>query len=135
MTQQVLQETLLAWLDAMTALFIDIHGMDDLPAPSSTPTSTLFVLEGTSDHLAHLWQLTKQLELDKNLAAAHPRFAELEVAPLIREYDNPDQEMVDVAQQIERLVSLRVAGEKADGEVTGRAVRRDFCLIPPGAVV
>ena len=63
MTQQVLQETLLAWLDAMTALFIDTHVMVDLPTPGATSLSTLFVLEGTPDHLAHLWQLTKQLEL------------------------------------------------------------------------
>jgi DNA helicase-2/ATP-dependent DNA helicase PcrA len=50
-------------------------------------------------------RLTRQLELDKNLAAAHPRFTELEVEPLIREYHNPDQEIVDVAQQIEKLVA------------------------------
>ncbi len=61
--QHVLQETLLEWLDAMGTLFIDIHGMVDLPIPGSTSTSTLFVLEGTPDHLTHLWQLTKQLEL------------------------------------------------------------------------
>ena len=50
-------------------------------------------------------RLTKQLELDKNLEAAHPRFFDLEVEPLIREYDNPDQEMVDVALQIEKLIA------------------------------
>ncbi|WP_448702228.1 ATP-dependent helicase [Mucilaginibacter sp. AW1-3] len=50
-------------------------------------------------------RLTRQLNLDKNLAAAHPRFAELEVEPLIREYNNPDQEIVDVAQQIKKLVA------------------------------
>jgi len=50
-------------------------------------------------------RLTRQLELDKNLAAAHPRFSELEVEPLVREYDNPDQEIVDVAHQIENLVA------------------------------
>ncbi|WP_295654814.1 ATP-dependent DNA helicase [uncultured Mucilaginibacter sp.] len=50
-------------------------------------------------------RLTKQLALDKNLQAAHPRFFDLEVEPLIREYDNPDQEMVDVALQIEKLIA------------------------------
>ena len=63
MTQQVLQETLLEWLDAMDALSIDVLTMDDLPTPGSTPTSTLFLLEGTPAHLAQLWQLTKQLEI------------------------------------------------------------------------
>ncbi len=50
-------------------------------------------------------RLTRQLKLDKNLAAAHPRFATLEVEPQINEYDNADQEIVDVAQQIEKLVA------------------------------
>jgi len=49
-------------------------------------------------------RLTKQLALDKNLQAAHPRFDELAVEPVIREYDNPDQEIVDVALQIEKLI-------------------------------
>jgi DNA helicase-2/ATP-dependent DNA helicase PcrA len=49
-------------------------------------------------------RLTKQLALDKNLQASHPRFDELAVEPLIREYDNPDQEIVDVALQIEQLI-------------------------------
>jgi DNA helicase-2/ATP-dependent DNA helicase PcrA len=49
-------------------------------------------------------RLTKQLSLDKNLQAAHPRFNELVVEPTIKEYANPDQELVDVAQQIEKLV-------------------------------
>ncbi len=66
--QQVLQETLQLWLDGLAALHIDILAMDDIPTPSwakwaSNSTSTLFLLEGTSDHLAELWQLTKQLEL------------------------------------------------------------------------
>jgi DNA helicase-2/ATP-dependent DNA helicase PcrA len=50
-------------------------------------------------------RLTKQLALDKNLKASHPRFDELAVEPLIREYDNPDQEIVDVALQIEQLIT------------------------------
>jgi DNA helicase II / ATP-dependent DNA helicase PcrA len=50
-------------------------------------------------------RLTKQLELDKNLQAAHPRFDELAVEPVIREYDNPDQEIVDVALQIQKLIN------------------------------
>ena len=50
-------------------------------------------------------RLTRQLSLDKNLQASHPRFFELEAAPVIREYDNPDQELVDVALQIEQLIA------------------------------
>lgn len=50
-------------------------------------------------------RLTKQLSLDKNLQAAHPRFKDLVVEPTIQEYANPDQEVVDVAMQIEKLVS------------------------------
>lgn len=50
-------------------------------------------------------RLTKQLSLDKNLQAAHPRFDTLVIEPTIREYNNPDQEMVDVALQIEKLVN------------------------------
>jgi DNA helicase II / ATP-dependent DNA helicase PcrA len=50
-------------------------------------------------------RLTKQLALDKNLQAAHPRFDELAVEPVIREYDNPDQEIVDVALQIQKLIN------------------------------
>jgi DNA helicase-2/ATP-dependent DNA helicase PcrA len=48
-------------------------------------------------------RLTQQLRLDKNLEAAHPRFNELAVEPIIREYENPDQELVDVAEQIKQL--------------------------------
>ncbi|MBW4888337.1 ATP-dependent helicase [Mucilaginibacter sp. HMF5004] len=50
-------------------------------------------------------RLTKQLALDKNLQSSHPRFDELAVEPVIREYDNPEQEIVDVALQIEKLIS------------------------------
>ncbi|MFD2148336.1 ATP-dependent helicase [Mucilaginibacter antarcticus] len=49
-------------------------------------------------------RLTKQLKLDKILKASHPRFDEAIVKPIIREYENPDQEMVDVAQSIRHLV-------------------------------
>ncbi|MDB5137530.1 MAG: ATP-dependent helicase [Mucilaginibacter sp.] len=48
-------------------------------------------------------RLTQQLRLDKNLEAAHPRFNELAIEPIIREYENPDQELVDVAEQIKQL--------------------------------
>lgn len=59
-------------------------------------------------------RLTAQLNLDKNLQASHPRFNDLAVEPLIREYANPDQEMVDVARQIEKLVNTGTpAGEIA----------------------
>jgi DNA helicase-2/ATP-dependent DNA helicase PcrA len=50
-------------------------------------------------------RLTKQLALDKNLQAAHPRFDELVVEPVIREYDNSEQELVDIAIQIEKLIN------------------------------
>jgi DNA helicase-2/ATP-dependent DNA helicase PcrA len=48
-------------------------------------------------------RLTQQLRLDKNLEAAHPRFNEIAVEPSIREYENPDQELVHVAEQIKHL--------------------------------
>jgi DNA helicase-2/ATP-dependent DNA helicase PcrA len=50
-------------------------------------------------------RLTQQLRLDKNLEAAHPRFNEIAVEPSIREYENPDQELVHVAEQIKRLIA------------------------------
>ncbi len=49
-------------------------------------------------------RLTSQLKLDKNLEAAHPRFKELAVAPVICEYENPAQEIVGVANQIRDLI-------------------------------
>ncbi len=48
-------------------------------------------------------RLTQQLRLDKNLEAAHPRFNERAIEPAIREYENPDQELVHVAEQIKHL--------------------------------
>lgn len=50
-------------------------------------------------------RLTTQLALDKNLQAAHPRFNQLTVAPVINEYENPAQELVDVAMQIRELLA------------------------------
>ncbi|MEO6520777.1 MAG: ATP-dependent DNA helicase [Mucilaginibacter sp.] len=49
-------------------------------------------------------RLTKQLALDKNLQAAHPRFDELVIEPTISEYANQEQELVDVALKIEKLI-------------------------------
>jgi DNA helicase-2/ATP-dependent DNA helicase PcrA len=49
-------------------------------------------------------RLTKQLALDKDLRSSHDRFVELNVKPVIREYENPDQELVDVAINIKKLV-------------------------------
>ncbi len=49
-------------------------------------------------------RLTKQLALDKSLQSSHSRFDELVVKPVIREYENPDQEMVDVAISIKHLI-------------------------------
>jgi DNA helicase-2/ATP-dependent DNA helicase PcrA len=53
-------------------------------------------------------RLTKQLNLDKSLRSSHSRFDELVVKPVIREYENPDQEMVDVAGSIKQLVDSGV---------------------------
>ncbi|QEC76378.1 ATP-dependent helicase [Mucilaginibacter ginsenosidivorax] len=49
-------------------------------------------------------RLTKQLKLDKDLQASHARFTEMAVEPVIREYENPDQELVDVSAQIKKLI-------------------------------
>lgn len=49
-------------------------------------------------------RLTKQLKLDKDLQASHARFTEMAVEPVIREYENPDQELVDVSAQIKQLI-------------------------------
>ncbi|WP_439694765.1 ATP-dependent helicase [Mucilaginibacter sp. AW1-7] len=49
-------------------------------------------------------RLTKQLKLDKDLQASHPRFTDMAIEPLIREYENPDQELVDVSAQIKQLI-------------------------------
>jgi DNA helicase-2/ATP-dependent DNA helicase PcrA len=54
-------------------------------------------------------RLTKQLLLDKNLQSSHSRFSELTIKPVIREYENPDQEMVDVAISIKHLVESGTA--------------------------
>ncbi|MBS1525054.1 MAG: ATP-dependent helicase [Bacteroidetes bacterium] len=53
-------------------------------------------------------RLTQQLNLDKNIKAAHPRFDSLTVEPFICEYENPDQELVDVAIKIRQLVERGV---------------------------
>ncbi|MES2427921.1 MAG: ATP-dependent DNA helicase [Bacteroidota bacterium] len=53
-------------------------------------------------------RLTKQLKLDKSLQSSHSRFDELVVKPVIREYENSDQEMVDVATSIKHLVESGV---------------------------
>src|SRR5204862_7677390 len=59
-------------------------------------------------------RLTSQLKLDKDLRASHGRFAELTVEPEIREYENPDQELVDVSARIKQLIDDGVApGEVA----------------------
>ncbi|QJD95857.1 ATP-dependent helicase [Mucilaginibacter robiniae] len=50
-------------------------------------------------------RLTSQLRLDKNLKAAHPRFDRNMVEPVINEYVNPDQELVDIARQMEQLIA------------------------------
>ena len=49
-------------------------------------------------------RLTSELALDKNLQSSHPRFDVLTVEPVIHEYENPGQEVVDVAMQIKDLV-------------------------------
>ncbi len=50
-------------------------------------------------------RLTTQLNLDKNLKSSHSRFEEEVIVPSIREYENPGQEVVDVAMQIKRLIA------------------------------
>jgi DNA helicase-2/ATP-dependent DNA helicase PcrA len=50
-------------------------------------------------------RLTTQLALDKNLQAAHPRFNNASVTPVINEYENPAQELADVAMQIKQLLA------------------------------
>ena len=54
-------------------------------------------------------RLTNQLKLDKNLQAAHPRFDNIIVEPVINEYENPAQEQVGVAAQIKRLLAKGTA--------------------------
>ncbi|MFI5158788.1 MAG: ATP-dependent helicase [Sphingobacteriales bacterium] len=49
-------------------------------------------------------RLTSQLKLDKDLRASHSRFNELVVQPVIREYENPGKEVVDIAMQIKKLI-------------------------------
>lgn len=49
-------------------------------------------------------RLTRQLALDKDLRSAHSRFAGQAVHPVIREYENPNKELVDVALSIKHLV-------------------------------
>ncbi|HAL82457.1 MAG TPA: DNA helicase UvrD [Mucilaginibacter sp.] len=50
-------------------------------------------------------RLTTQLALDKNLQSANTRFDALVVEPVINEYENPGQELVDVAVQIKQLLA------------------------------
>lgn len=57
-------------------------------------------------------RLTSQLSLDKNLRSAHPRFDELVVEPVIREYENPGQEVVDIALQIKKLVDKGISPDE-----------------------
>lgn len=45
-------------------------------------------------------RLTSQLKLDKALKSSHPRFNNLLIEPVIREYENPDKELVDVSLMI-----------------------------------
>jgi len=51
-------------------------------------------------------RLTEALKLDKDLRSSHPRFDELTVQPVIREYENPGKEVVDVAMQIKKLITM-----------------------------
>jgi len=53
-----------------------------------------------------------RLSLDKDLRSSHPRFSELVVEPVIREYENPGQEVVDVAAQITRLLDKGTPAEE-----------------------
>ncbi|HVV54436.1 MAG TPA: ATP-dependent DNA helicase, partial [Mucilaginibacter sp.] len=53
-------------------------------------------------------RLTRQLSLDKNLQAANARFDGFTVEPIIREYENPDKELVHVSGEIKALVAQGV---------------------------
>jgi DNA helicase-2/ATP-dependent DNA helicase PcrA len=57
-------------------------------------------------------RLVKQLPgLSKNLQSAHPRFrtlAEMEAQPVIKEYETPRQEMIDITLQVQRLLAQHV---------------------------
>jgi DNA helicase-2/ATP-dependent DNA helicase PcrA len=57
-------------------------------------------------------RLTSQLALDKDLRSSHPRFDELVVEPVIREYENPGQEVVDIALQIKKLIDNSVSPDE-----------------------
>jgi len=57
-------------------------------------------------------RLTTQLALDKDLRSSHPRFNELVVEPVIREYENPGQEVVDIALQIKKLIGKEVSPDE-----------------------
>ena len=60
-------------------------------------------------------RLTKQLKLDKDLRSSHSRFDELAVKPVIREYENPGQELADVAVKIKKLVTKRNPARRDSG--------------------
>ncbi len=51
-------------------------------------------------------RLTRQLKLNKNLQASHPRFDKIAAEPEIREYENVDHELVAVGNQIEALIQI-----------------------------
>jgi DNA helicase-2/ATP-dependent DNA helicase PcrA len=53
-------------------------------------------------------RLTAQLNLDKDIKAAHPRFNDLVVAPVVCEYENPNKELVSIAMQIQKLLANAV---------------------------
>ncbi len=57
-------------------------------------------------------RLTSQLALDKDLRSSHPRFDELVVEPVIREYENPGQEVVDIALQIKSLIGKGISPDE-----------------------
>ncbi|HEY2582580.1 MAG TPA: ATP-dependent DNA helicase [Mucilaginibacter sp.] len=59
-------------------------------------------------------RLTTQLNLDKNLQSAHPRFNDLVIEPVISEYENPGKELVSIATQIQKLLKTGVE----PGEIT-----------------
>ena len=58
-------------------------------------------------------RLTGQLQLDKNLLSAALRFNDRAIEPIVREYENPAQELVHTARQIKQLID----GGTAPGEI------------------
>jgi DNA helicase-2/ATP-dependent DNA helicase PcrA len=58
-----------------------------------------------ANNIQRLVNQIRELELDKNIVASHPRFTDGKetITPVIKQYSNPLQEEADIVMQIERL--------------------------------